>query len=84
MKLTPSERRIEIEPVEVVLGYSGKTADTAAAIEGVKKRKKENPSQYNEIFRRAEKLVYSARKALEENDLKEVGNLMNINHQLLQ
>lgn len=84
-KREPREvERIDIEPVEVVLGYSGKTANTTAAIEGVRKRKEENPRQYNEIFYCANELAHSARKALEENDLKEVGHLMNINHQLLQ
>jgi len=77
--------RIEISnPIEVVIGNTGKVADTSAAVAGVRKRKEENPAKYQEIFDRAENITYLAKDALQNNDVKEVGKLMNENHKLLQ
>ena len=72
------------EPVEVVIGNTGKVANTKAAVAGVKERKEKFPEKYAEIFKQAEALSVSAIKALEEFDLQEVGRLMNENHKLLQ
>jgi mevalonate kinase len=71
-------------PVEIVMGNTGTVANTKAAVAGVKERKEKNPELYNQIFGRARNLAYDARKALESLKLKEVGRLMNVNHQLLQ
>ena len=71
-------------PVEIVIGNTGKVANTQAAVAGVKDRKEKNPKKYNEIFDRAENITYLARRALEEGDYKAVGKLMNENHRLLQ
>ncbi len=71
-------------PVEIVIGNTGIVADTKEMVAGVAERKKRSPEKYNTLFRRAEKLAYSARKALEEFDLRKVGRLMNENHRLLQ
>ena len=71
-------------PVEIVMGNTGKTADTTAAVNGVKVRKDNNPDKYGEIFNRAENIAYLAKQALEEGDFKEIGKLMNENHKLLQ
>jgi len=71
-------------PVEIVIGNTGKVADTAAAVAGVKERKERNPEKYQEIFDRAENIAYLAKTAFEDGDLIEVGKLMNENHKLLQ
>lgn len=71
-------------PVEIVIGNTGKVANTQAAVAGVKERKEKNPKKYDEIFDRAENITYLARRALEEGDYKAVGKLMNENHKLLQ
>ena len=77
--------RINIpNPIEIVIGNTGKVANTKAAVAGVKERKEQNPERYQEIFNRAENITYLAKQALEEEDLKEVGKLMNENHKLLQ
>jgi mevalonate kinase len=72
------------EPVEIVIGNTGIVANTKAMVAGVAERKKQNPEKYGAIFRQAEKLAHEGRKALEEFDLKQVGELMNENHRLLQ
>jgi mevalonate kinase len=71
-------------PVEIVIGSTGKVANTKAMVEGVDERKRKNPQKYNTIFKRAEELAYEGRAALEFYNLKKVGELMNENHRLLQ
>lgn len=71
-------------PVEIVIGSTGKVANTKAMVEGVEERKRKTPKKYNAVFKRAEELAYEGRAALELYDLKKVGELMNENHQLLQ
>jgi mevalonate kinase len=72
------------EPVEIVIGSTGKVANTKGMVEGVAERKSKNPQKYNAVFRRAEELSYEGRAALEFYNLKKVGELMNENHGLLQ
>ncbi|MBU0496362.1 MAG: mevalonate kinase [Candidatus Thermoplasmatota archaeon] len=77
--------RIEIpNPIEIVIGNTGKIANTKAAVAGVRERKENNPRKYEEIFDRAENITYLAKQALEDEDHKEIGKLMNENHKLLQ
>lgn len=71
-------------PIEIVIGSTGKVANTKAMVEGVAERKKKNPAKYNPIFKQAENLAVAGRKALETYDLKKLGELMNENHCLLQ
>jgi mevalonate kinase len=71
-------------PVEIVIGSTGKVANTKAVVEGVASRKSKDPQKYNAIFTRAEELCYEGRAALEFFSLKKVGELMNENHRLLQ
>jgi mevalonate kinase len=71
-------------PIEIVMGNTGKVADTAAAVAGVRERRGKNPEKYKEIFNRAENIAYLARNALKNEDHNELGKLMNENHKLLQ
>jgi len=71
-------------PIEVVIGNTGKVANTTAAVAGVRERKEKNPDKYKEIFNRAENIAYLAKDALQDEDHKELGKLMNENHKLLQ
>ena len=72
------------EPVEIVIGNTGKVANTKLAVQGVRERKEKYPEKYNKIFKKAEEMVYDARSALETFDLNKIGDLMNKNHKLLQ
>jgi mevalonate kinase len=77
--------RISISnPVEIVIANTGKVANTQAAVAGVRERKEKNPAKYKEIFDRAENITYLAKRALQEEDYKGLGKLMNENHKLLQ
>jgi mevalonate kinase len=71
-------------PIEIVMGNTGKVADTTAAVAGVRERKEKNLEKYNAIFDRAENIAYLAKDALQDEDYHELGKLMNENHKLLQ
>jgi mevalonate kinase len=71
-------------PVEIVIGNTGKVTDTKAAVDGVKQRKEMNPKKYQEVFDRAENIAYLAKRAIQDTAYMNVGKLMNENHKLLQ
>jgi len=71
-------------PIEIVMGNTGKVANTTAAVAGVKGRKEQNPEKYKEIFDRADNIAYLAKNALLNEDYQGLGKLMNENHKLLQ
>jgi mevalonate kinase len=72
------------KPVEIVMGNTGKVADTKSVVAGVKERKEKEPEKYARIFHDADQLVRNARKQLESFNLEKVGAYMNENHRLLQ
>jgi mevalonate kinase len=77
--------KIELQnPVEIVMGNTGKVADTAKAVAGVRERKEKDPEKYDPIFDRAENIAYLAKDAFQDEDYREIGKLMNENHKLLQ
>ncbi len=71
-------------PIEIVMGNTGKVANTTAAVAGVRERKEKDPEKYDKIFDRAENIAYLAKNAIATEDYKELGKLMNENHKLLQ
>jgi mevalonate kinase len=78
-------QRIDIPtPVEIVMGNSGKVANTTAAVDGVRERREQSPEKYQDIFNRAENIAYLGKQALLDEDYHEIGKLMNENHKLLQ
>lgn len=77
--------KIEIQnQIEIVMGNTGKVANTELAVKGVRDRKNSNPDKYKDIFNRAENIAYLAKRAFQEEDYTELGKLMNENHRLLQ
>jgi mevalonate kinase len=72
------------KPIEIVIGSTGKVANTKAMVEGVAQRKIQNPEKYDPLFKRAGELAKEGRSALEAGDLRLVGKLMNENHTLLE
>jgi mevalonate kinase len=72
------------KPVEIIIGSTGKVANTKAMVEGLAERKRNNPKKYDPLFKRAQELAVEGKKALETYDLNKVGELMNENHALLQ
>lgn len=71
-------------PVEIVMGNTGLTANTKAAVAGVRERKEQDPDRYKKIFDQSMELVKNARSELDSLNLEALGELMNENHALLQ
>lgn len=72
------------EPIDIIIGSTGIVANTKAMVEGVTERKAKNPEKYVELFRQAEELAFTGKRALLDFNLEVVGNLMNKNHSLLK
>ncbi len=79
----------EIKPVVAgtdtyfVIGISSEESLTAVTVENVRAARDRNPGIYDRIFDEIGELVIEARKCLEAGQLEELGDLMNINHGLL-
>jgi mevalonate kinase len=77
--------RLKIKhPVEIIIANTGLVTDTAAAVAGVKERKQKFPEKYEKIFNEARELVHTARAAISDFNLTQMGELMNENHKQLQ
>lgn len=72
------------EPVRIVMGNTGKIANTKVAVAGVRERKEKNPEKYDVIFQEVRELVHGARDALLAGDLEATAKLVARNHELLQ
>ena len=72
------------EPVEIVIANTGLTASTAKVVAEVKQRREEQTEKFDRIFENYKQLVVKARKALIENQLKNLGKLMDENQELLR
>lgn len=70
--------------LRLVIANTGKTSDTAAVVGDVKKWKEANPQEFEKIVSAYKQLIEKAKQAVQKNDLKTVGELMNQNHLLLQ
>ncbi len=77
--------RIKVNrPVEIVLANSGITQETKVVVGDVRALKEKNPQEFEKIFSDYKRIFDSALAALEKNDWKTLGKLMNENHLLLQ
>jgi len=71
------------EPVEVVLGNSGVTADTSKLDIHVEEQEKNNPKLFKERLQTVTDQAFEMKKALEDYDLEKVGSIMTANHEIL-
>ncbi|MEJ2169245.1 MAG: hypothetical protein P8X90_27360, partial [Desulfobacterales bacterium] len=71
------------QPVEVVLGNSGVTADTSKLDAHVESQEQKNPALFQERMRTITAQAFEMKAALEDNDLPKVGALMTANHEIL-
>ncbi|MCK4718068.1 MAG: mevalonate kinase [Thermoplasmata archaeon] len=77
--------QIDIErPLLIVMGNSGSTANTKAAVAKVKKLKESDPGTYKAIADKAEEAAHKGKTAIGSYDLEALGLLMDENHALLQ
>lgn len=71
------------EPIEIVLGNSGVTANTASLKGFLEDQEKENPELFKERLDLIRKQVEELGKVLSAGDLKATGRIMNENHKIL-
>jgi mevalonate kinase len=70
-------------PLHLVVGYSGEGSSTKEMVESVAHFAERWPSEAEKIFDGMAALVGYAKLALEEGNLRHVGQLMDLNHKLL-
>jgi len=71
------------QPVEVVLGNSGVTADTSKLDAYTEAQKKKDPELFAKRLQMITDQAFEMKKALEDYDLATVGKLMTANHEIL-
>jgi mevalonate kinase len=72
-----------VKPVEVVLGNSGVTANTAALDGFITKEKEQDPDLFASRIKTITAQSHEMKQALESFDLKKVGEIMTENHKIL-
>ena len=72
------------ETLQLVIGDTGRTSPTADAVAGVRMRRGENRSEYEELFDEIADITVRAKTALRQGKLSELGSLMNQNHACLK
>ena len=70
--------------LHIVIGNTGVAANTKEVVEGVRRRREKYREEFDRIFSNAEELAYTAKKALENGNIKEIGSLMNMNQEMLR
>lgn len=72
------------KPIELVIASSGMTASTSVVVGDVRKKKEEDPEWFEGIVKEYGDVIKEGRKALENMEVKRVGQLMDKNHELLK
>jgi len=68
----------------LVMADTGVRHETKVAVADVRKRKEENPAEYEKIFSEAKAIATKAKQALSYGEIEEIGKLMNQNQELLR
>jgi len=70
-------------PFPVIIGLSGVATLTAKTVGNVRHAWEKNPKRYESIFSQIDQLALAGAEALKKGDVAELGDLMNIDHGLL-
>ncbi|MBO9469506.1 hydroxymethylglutaryl-CoA reductase, degradative [Endozoicomonas sp. G2_2] len=70
-------------PIPVVIGLSGVATLTMQTVGSVRAAWEKNPARYESIFSQIDALALAGAQALKQGDIAELGELMNIDHGLL-
>jgi hydroxymethylglutaryl-CoA reductase len=70
-------------PLPIVVGISGKESLTANNVAQVRSAWKRQPARYDGLFDEIDRLTLAGAEAIKGGDLAELGELMNLNHGLL-
>lgn len=77
------ERVVPRAPITLVVGHSGEGASTRAMVESVARQKERDGARFAKSLAAIAALVVNARSALEAGDLRALGQLFDMNQQLL-
>ena len=77
-------KKIDIKNIPLVVGYTGIKADTSTLVKMVDRKLSGEPKKINEIFNEIEKIVHLAKNEMENSNWEKVGELMNLNQDLLR
>ena len=78
------KERLQIkEPLDLVLAFSKSEGLTAKTVSHVRTQWKSNQGMYEGVFDDIDAIVLNGIKAIQENDIKQLGELMNFNQGLL-
>ena len=75
---------IRAERIPILVGYTGIKADTPTLVKMISKRLLNEPKKINKIFDEIKKIVDLAKVEIENSNWKRVGELMNLNQDLLR
>lgn len=75
---------LNIDKLPLIIGYTGIKADTATIVKEVKSRFENKQEELSKIYDGMDNIVEDAKIALIENNLKKLGELMNLNQTLLE
>jgi mevalonate kinase len=70
--------------LSIIIGNTGITSNTAEVVEDVKKRKQRDPDKFSRMLDDYTVIVEKGETALDNGELKTIGLLMNMNHQILK
>ena len=77
----PEFRELKLgQPLELVIGMTGKESLTAHTVAQVRAAWEQNPGRYEAVFDQIAQLTYAGSEALETGKLNELGELMNLCH----
>lgn len=74
---------LQTEEIPLVVGWSGKKADTVSVIDRVEKQKENHPEKINNIYSQIGKLVSRAKSEISASNWKKAGKLMDRNQEYL-
>jgi mevalonate kinase len=77
------ERVVPRTPITLVIAHSGEGASTRAMVESVARQKERDPARFEKALAAIDALVSNARLALEQGDLRSLGQLFDMNQSLL-
>jgi len=77
-------RLIETEKLPIIIGYTGIKADTTTLVKMVKEKLDKESGKINRIFDEITEIVNLAKIEIENSDWEKVGELMNLNQELLR
>ena len=84
LKISSEISPLDLPPLELVAGYTGVPHNTKSEVEKVQKLKKRYPDLFDHIFQAIGSISLRAVPLIRDQNEAEIGELMNINHGLLE